>query len=91
MDGVDIQVIFSSICSVAGRDSERSRKTLLINTWLRDWCNLKNFGFVFFFDCEAVYSAPGLMSPNGFHQSQREKQILAQELTGLIERALNSV
>ena len=46
----------------------------------------KNLGF---FDHGVVYSAPGLLSLCGTHLSQREQRILAQELVGLIERALN--
>jgi len=47
---------FLSVPSVAGRDTERTRKSHLINTWLRGWCCCRNFGF---FDHRAVYSAPG--------------------------------
>lgn len=36
-----------------------------------------------------IYSVPGLMSAVVSHVSQRGKQILAQELAGLFERALN--
>ena len=84
VDRVSIQVIFSSIPSVVGKDTENSRKTHLINTWLRGWCNHKNS-----FDHGAVYSAPGLMAVDGFHLSERGKWILSQELAGLVERALN--
>lgn len=34
---VGIQVVFSSIPAVAGRDTGRSEKAHLINTWLRGW------------------------------------------------------
>jgi len=44
-----------------------------------------NFGF---FD-HGVYSVPGLMAVDGVHLGQRGKRILAQELSGLIDRALN--
>jgi len=43
MDEASIQVIFSSIPSVAGKDTDWSRKAHLINTWLRGWCNPRNF------------------------------------------------
>ena len=79
-----MQVAFSSIPSMVGKDTERIRKTHLINTWLRGWCNHKNS-----FDHGAVYSAPGLMAVDGFHLSERGKWILSQELAGLVERALN--
>jgi len=85
MDGAGMQVAFSSIPSASGKDTERSRKTHLIHTWLRGWCKCKNF----FLDHGEVYLAPGLMVQNGSHLSQRVKWILAQELAGLIGRALN--
>jgi len=44
VDGAGIQVIFSSIPLVAGKDNERSRKMHLINTWLRVWCKCKDLG-----------------------------------------------
>jgi len=39
------QVVFSSIPSVAENNTERVRKTHLINRWLRDWCHWWNFIF----------------------------------------------
>lgn len=36
------QIVFSLISSVAGKDTERRRKTHLINTWLRGCCHRKN-------------------------------------------------
>lgn len=42
-----VQDVLSSIHSVSGKDTDRSRKNLLINTWLRGWCSCKNFGFFF--------------------------------------------
>jgi len=83
VEGSGAQVVFSSIPSVAGKSSERGRKTHLINRWLRDWCHRWNFGF---FDHGEVYKAPGLLATDGVHLSQRGKRILAQELAGLIER-----
>ena len=80
VDGAGVQVVFACIPTVAGKDTEMSRKTHLINTWLRGWCKCKNFGF---FDHGAVYSAPGLRSADGYHLSQRGKRILAQELADL--------
>jgi len=38
-------ILLITVPSLAGKDTERSRKTLLINTWMRGWCNCKNFGF----------------------------------------------
>ena len=67
-------------------DNAMTRKTHRINTWLRGWCKHKNFRF---FDHGVVYSAPGLRSADRYHLSQRGKQILAQELAGLVERSLN--
>ncbi|KFR02209.1 hypothetical protein Y956_05133, partial [Nipponia nippon] len=86
LEGSGAQAVFSSIPSVAGRHTERNRKTQLINTWLRGWCQQWNFGV---FSHGAVYMAPGLLETDGVHLLQRGKRILAQELAGLIERALN--
>ena len=79
-------MVFSSVLSVAGKSTERGRKTHLINTWLRDWCRWWNFGF--FYHGE-VYMALGLLVTDGVQLSQRGKKILGHELAGLIERALN--
>ena len=62
----------------------RSAKEM--NKKLRGWCQGRHFGF---FDHGAVYLGPGLLSVRETHLSQRGKRILVQELTGLIERALN--
>jgi len=86
VEGSGAQVVFSSIPSVAGNNTERGRKTHLINKWLRDWCRRSNFGF---FDHGEVYTAPGLLATDGVQLSQRGKRILGHELAGLIERALN--
>jgi len=80
--------VFTSIPSVAGKNTERDRKTHLMNRWLRDWCHRLNFGF---FDHGEVYTAPGLLATDGFQLSQRGESILAHELVGLIKRALNWV
>jgi len=72
--------------SVAAKNTERDRKTHLINRWLRDWCRWWNFGF---FDHGEVYMAPGLLARGGVQLPQRAKRILAHELAGLIKRALN--
>ena len=80
-----IQVVFAGIPTVAGKDSAVTRKTHRINTWLRGWCKCKNLGF---FDHGVVYLASGLKSADGYHLSQRGKWILAQELVGLVQRAL---
>lgn len=47
--------------------------------------------WVFFLIMGRFNSAPGLMAANASHLSQRGKWILAQELAGLVERALNYV
>jgi len=86
LEGSVAQVVFSSIPTVAGKSTERGRKTHLINKWLRDWCHWSNFGF---FDHGEVYTAPGLLATGGSQLSQRGKRILGYELAGLIERALN--
>ena len=85
VDGAGVQVVFSSIPTLTGRGTERTRKAHLLNTWLRGWCLRRNLGF---FDHGAVYSAPGLMAVDG-SLSFRGKRILGQELAGLIDRALN--
>ncbi|GAB0179489.1 hypothetical protein GRJ2_000414200 [Grus japonensis] len=80
------QVIFSSLLPVKGSNVGWNRQTQSINAWLRGWCQRHNFGF---FDNGVAYTAPGLMNPDGIHLSQRGKRIFAQELAGLINRALN--
>lgn len=72
VDGVGVQTVFSSIPSVAVRDTERTTKIHLINIWMRGWCNHSNFGF---FDHEVVYSAPGPMMADGSHLFQKGKWI----------------
>ena len=88
-EGSGAQVVFSSIPQVEGKNTDRGWKTYLINTWLRDWCHCRNFGFL---DHGDVYKALGLLVTNetgGMQLSQRGKRILGQELSGLIDRALN--
>jgi len=43
----------------------------------------------FSYNCVAVYSAPDLLATDGIHLSQRRKRFVAQDLIGLIVRALN--
>ena len=87
VQGAGAQMIFCSIPSGgAVRDTERDWKIRAMNNWLGGWCRARNFGF---FDHGAVYSAPGLLSVRGTRLSLRGQRILAQELAGLIERALN--
>jgi len=81
-----MQVVFSSVPSVAGKGTERIQKTHLSNKWLRGWCKHRNFVF---FDHRAIYSAPGMMAADGSSLSLRGKMILAEELVGLIEKSLN--
>jgi len=70
------------------RDTEWDRKTQVMEKWLRGWRCHRNFGL---FDQGAIYWAPGLMAAGWCHLSLRGKRILAQELAGLIETALNWV
>ncbi|GAB0208393.1 hypothetical protein GRJ2_003305000 [Grus japonensis] len=86
LKGSGAQVIFSSLLPVKGSNVGWNRWTQSINAWLRGWCQCHNFGF---FDNGVAYMAPGLMNPDGIHLSQRGKRIFAQELAGLIDRALN--
>jgi len=86
VEGSGVQVVFSSIPSVAGNSTERGRKTHLVNRWLRDWCHWSNFGF---FGHREMYTGPGLLVTGRVQLSQRRKRILGHELAGLIERALN--
>ena len=86
VEGAGVQVVFSSIPSVAGRDTERYQKTHLINKWLKSWCKSRDFGF---FDHGETYSAPGMMAANESSLSLRGRRILAEELAGLIDRSLN--
>ena len=71
---------------VAGKNTERDRKTHLTIRWLRDRCRCWNFVF---FDHGEGYTAPGLLVTDGVQLSQRRRRILAHELAGFIERALN--
>ena len=68
------------------RDMERPRKTQVMEKWLRGWRCHRNFGL---FDHGAIYLASSIMAAGWCHLSLRGKWILAQELAGLIERALN--
>ena len=85
VEGAGVQVVFSSIPTGEGRGTERTWKARVVNRWLRGWCQHRNFGF---FHHGELYSAPGLMAPDG-SLSPRGKRILGQELAGLIESALN--
>nr|XP_010304339.1 PREDICTED: suppression of tumorigenicity 5 protein-like [Balearica regulorum gibbericeps] len=80
------QVIFASLLPVKGSNGGWNRQPQSINAWLHGWCRCHNFGF---FDNGAAYMAPGLMSADGIHLSQRGKRIFVQELAGLIDGALN--
>ncbi|GAB0192604.1 hypothetical protein GRJ2_001725700 [Grus japonensis] len=79
-------VVGDSLLKVEGSNIGRNRWTQSINVWLHGWCQRHNFEF---FDNGTAYTAPGLMNPDGIHLSQKGKRIFAQELAGLIDRALN--
>jgi len=85
VEGSGAQVVFSSVPSVAGKSTERGRKTHLINRWLTDCCHWWNFGF---FDHGEIYTALGLLATDRVYLSPRGKRILAHELAGLIKKAL---
>jgi len=86
VEGSGAQVVFSLIPSVTEKNTERDRKTHLINRRLRDWCHWSNIGF---FDHGEVYTALRLLATDRVQLSQRGKRILGHELAGLIERSLN--
>ena len=86
VEGTGVQVVITSVPSVAGNDTGMSLKTHLLNKWLRSWCKRRSFGF---FDHGAIYSAPGMMAADGCSLSSRGKRVLAEELAGLIDRCLN--
>lgn len=86
VEGTGVQVVITSVPSVAGNDTGMSLKTHLLNKWLRSWCKRRSFGF---FDHGAIYSAPGMMAANGSSLSPWGKRVLAKELAGLIDRCLN--
>jgi len=67
VEGLGAQVVFSSIPSVAGNNTERGRKTHLVNRRLRDWCHRSNFGF---FDHGEVYTALDLLATGASQLSQ---------------------
>jgi len=59
-------------------------------TWLIDGSETGAIGAIlFFFDHGEFYMDPDLLATNGIQLSQRGKRILAHELAGLIERALD--
>lgn len=84
--GSGAQVVFSSIPPVAGNDEGLNRRTQQINAWLRAWCCRQDFGF---FDHGLIYKTPGLLVTGRNTLTSRGKRVLGQELSGLIERALN--
>ena len=84
LKGSGSQVVFASVLPIGGIEADK--QTRHINTWLRDWCNRQNFGF---FDHGKIYTTPGLLAPDGMCLSQRGVRIFAQELAGLLDRALN--
>ena len=86
VEGTSVQVVITSVLSVAGNDTGMSLKTHLLNKLLRSWCKRRSFGF---FDHGAIYSAPGMMAANGCSLSSWGKRVLAEELAGLIDRCLN--
>ena len=86
VEGTGVQVVITSVPSVAGNDTGMSLKTHLLNKWLRSWCKRRSFVF---FDHGAIYSAPGMMAANGSSLSPWGKRVLAKELAGLIDRCLN--
>ncbi|KFP06528.1 hypothetical protein N300_02212, partial [Calypte anna] len=86
VDGSGAQVVFASVPAVEGLNEERTRKTHLINRWLRDWCHRRNFGF---FDHGANPKLPCVIRSDGLHLTNRGKRTLGHRLKGLIRRALN--
>ena len=76
--------MFASVVPIGGIYADK--RAHHISTWLADWCNQQNVGF---FDHGKVYVTPGLLSPDGMCLPERGVRILAQELAGLIVRALN--
>lgn len=76
--GSEVQVVFPSVLPTVGIDADK--QTRHINTWLWDWCNRQNFGFV---NHGKAYATMGLLVPDGMRLSQRGKRIFAQELAGL--------
>ena len=86
IQGLGAQIVFSSIPSAGEMDEEEYRRTQQMNLWLQDWCYRQGFGF---FNHGLVYKTPDILALDGMHLSQRGKRILGQELSGLIDRALN--
>ena len=76
--------MFASVLLIGGISVDKH--TRHINSWLWDQCNWQNFVFV---DHGKVYATLGLLAPDGMRPSQRGRRIFAQELAGLIDRALN--
>lgn len=92
-EGTRAQVVFFSLPSVAGENTEMNRKAYLINTLQRGWCHLWNsvlFIFVlFFFYHRTVYMVVVMLETDRVLLPQRGKSILDKEFPGLIEKALN--
>lgn len=72
-----------------GRNTEKKKKnrqSCMINKCLIGWCHQQNFQV---FDLGELYMALSLLATDGAHLSQRGRNILAREFTGLIRMALN--
>lgn len=70
--------MFASVLPVGGINF--NKQIHHINTWLWDWCNRQNFGFV---DYGKVYTTPCLLAP----LSEGEKDFCSE--VGRADRALN--
>ncbi|KFP05974.1 hypothetical protein N300_12226, partial [Calypte anna] len=86
VDGSGAQVVFASVPAIEDLNEERTRKTNLINRWLRDWCHRRNFGF---FDHGTTSVLPSVLKTDGLHLTNKGKRTLAYKLERLIRRALN--
>lgn len=88
VDGARVQAVCFSIPSVVVSETERSRKNHLIYKSLKGWCDLWNFGS---YDHGAVYSVLRLMAADAAHLGHRQKNIIAQDMSGPIDKALNYI
>jgi len=60
------QAVFSFILPAAGNTTERHRQIQVINIWLQGWHHWPNFEL---YDHGVVYTASGLLKPDGMHLS----------------------
>lgn len=74
--------MISLILPVTTNIINRNRHIYQVNVWLLGWCNQKKYKHL------TKKSTPDILTPEESHLSQRGR-ILAQELAGIVDSALN--